>query len=285
MPYVLREALAAFQRAPLLTGLSCALIGLSLFVVGLFGLAAYNIGLVLDQVESRVEVVAYLGDGTPQPSVELLLDDVTRMPEVREAFYITRDQALELARRELADFSAIFTDLEVNPLPASVEVRLSPGHRDPASVERVAERVATFPFVEDVRYGRDWLDKVFLLRRVAGASSLILGATFAAVAALIIGAAVRIAIFARREEIAIMRLVGATEAFVRGPFLLEGLITGVAGAVLALLATFLIFRVLGASVIRLEWLPATWIAAGIAMGVGVGMVASAVAIRRYMRLV
>jgi cell division protein FtsX len=108
-------------------------------------------------------------------------------------------------------------------------------------VRSVAERVEALPFVEEVQYGEDWLDGVYVLRRAAGVATLTLGIGFAAVAALIIGAAIRMAVFARRDEIIIMRLVGATDAFIRRPFIIEGLLTGLLGAVLAVAATWALF--------------------------------------------
>ena len=136
--------------------------------------------------------------------------------------------------------------------------------------------------MEDVRYGSDWLDKVYLLRRVAAAATLILGGAFAVVASLIIGAAVRMAIYARRDEIAIMRLVGATDGFIRRPFLLEGLATGVLGGVAALGLTYLIFGLISDSLFVLEWLPDIWIVIGLAAGAALGMVSSAVSVRRHL---
>jgi cell division transport system permease protein len=118
---------------------------------------------------------------------------------------------------------------------------------------------------------------------VAAAATLTLGAGFAAVAALIIGAAIRMAIFARRDEIVIMQLVGATDSFIRRPFLLEGMITGVVGAVLALLATWAVYRLLSGSVFQLAWLPDAWLMGGLAAGGAVGLLASTVAVRRHLR--
>ena len=102
----------------------------------------------------------------------------------------------------------------------------------------MAERLKAYPFVEDVRYGREWLERIFLIRRLAGGAATLIGVAFALVAAIIIATAVRIAVFARREEISIMRLVGATDGFVQRPFLLEGLMTGVMGGLLAALLTW-----------------------------------------------
>ena len=283
MSYTIREALAAFRRAPTLTVLSAAMIGLSLFVVGLFGIAAHNVRRVLDTVESRVQVVAYLRDGTAPDAVELALSEIRAYPEVLETLYISREQALEIARQQLTEFRELFADVEENPLPASFEVRLRPGQRAPDIVSKVAERIATYPFVEDVRYGREWVDKVFLLRRIAGAAAIVVGGAFAAVAVLIIGSAIRLAIFARRDEIEIMRLVGAKDGFIKRPFLLEGLITGLLGAGLALSLTYATYKVVFSSIFAIEWVPDTWVAAGLAAGGILGTLASSLALRRHLR--
>ncbi|MGQ0815185.1 MAG: cell division protein FtsX [Gemmatimonadota bacterium] len=281
--YALKEAMVAFRRAPMLTSLSATMIALSLLVVALFGIAAFNIRRVLERVESRVEVVAYIRDDADFNAVRSAQGEIEKMPEVRETRYISRAQALEIARQELPEFGNLFGGLETNPLPASLEVALKPGQFGPEAVKHVADRVAAFPFVEDVRYGQEWLDKVYLLRRVAGAATLVLGGAFAIVAALIIGAAVRMAIFARRDEIAIMRLVGATDSFVRRPFIIEGLLTGLAGAVIAIVLARVIFRALSESLFQLDWLPDLWILAIGVAGAVLGGAASSIAVRRHLR--
>ncbi|HUF51035.1 MAG TPA: permease-like cell division protein FtsX [Longimicrobiales bacterium] len=281
--YALREALNAFRRAPVLTGLSATMIALSLFVVGLFGLVAYNVRQVIEGVESRVEVVAYLLDDANAEAVEIAQQQISHYDAVASVRYVSRDEALAIARRELNELSGIFGTLETNPLPASLEISLKPGQKNADAVRAVAGRVEQYPFVEEVQFGEDWLDKVFVLRRVAGAATITLGLGFAAVAALIIGAAIRMAVFARRDEIAIMRLVGATDAFVRRPFVLEGLITGLMGALAAIGATWAVFRLLSDNVFELAWLPASWLAAGLAAGVVLGLAASTIAVRRHLR--
>lgn len=281
--YTVREALTAFRRAPLLTGLSAAMIALSLFVVGLFGVAAHNIRVVLDRVEARVEVVAYLRDDVTHDEIAVLRGEIQKISQVRDVLYVSRQQAMHLARQELDDFQSVLSELDTNPFPASLEISLQPGQRSADAVHRVADVIRGYPFVEDVRYGQDWLDKVYLLRRVAGAAAIVVGGAFAAVAALIIGAAIRLAIFARREEIAIMRLVGATDWFIRRPFLLEGLITGILGAVLALPATYGVFYFLSDSVVELEWMPQTWVVLGILGGALFGTYASSRAVRNHLR--
>lgn len=283
MPYALREALAAFRRAPLLTGLSSAMVALALFVFGLFALVAYNIRKAIEQVEERVEIVAYIRDDASAAEVALAEAELAALPEVLAVRYIAKDEALLVARRELSGFEEIFSDLEVNPLPASFEIRLRPASRTAQGVERVVTLVSAYPFIEDVRYGREWLDKVFLIRRIGGATAAVLGTAFAVAAALIIGTAVRIAIFARREEIQIMRLVGATDGFIRRPFLLEGLFTGLLGAAAAAALTYGTYLTIRSTLFALEWIPRSWLAAGLAAGALLGVLSSLASVHRHLR--
>jgi cell division transport system permease protein len=259
------------------------MIALSLLVVGLFGIAAHNVRRVLDRVESRVEVVAYLRDNANFGAVVAAQEEMKKTAGVREVRYISRERALEIARSELPEFQQIFGTLEGNPLPASIEVAMQPQQGSPDAVVNVAKRLSQYPFVEEVQFGREWLDKVYLLRRVAGAATLIMGGAFALVAALIIGAAIRIAVFARRDEISIMRLVGATDSFVRRPFQIEGLLAGVAGAITALLLTYVAFRLTSRSLFQLEWMPASWMSSILALGGVLGGLASNIAVRRHLR--
>lgn len=285
MPHALREALAGFQRAPLLTFLSIVAISLSLFVVGLFAVTAFNIRRAIDGIEERVEIVAYLHDDATEAQITIASEELRAMPEIRDVRYVSKTEALATAVQELEEFREVFSDLEVNPLPASLEVRLQPGHRTSSSVERVARSIAAFPFVEDVEFGREWISKIVSLRRIAGGATAVIGGAFAAVAGIIIATAIRISVFARREEISIMRLVGATDGFIRRPFLIEGLISGLAGGALAILLTYLAFQVVNVGLISLTWLPPVWAIAGLIVGGLFGLFSSAIAVRRHLQTV
>ncbi len=281
--HTLREAILAFRRSPLLTGLSAAMVGLALFVVGLFALATHNLRLALESVEERIEIVAYIRNSARNDEILLARRELLALPEVLGVELITKEEALEIARRDLPEFGELFTDLAVNPLPASLEVQLRPGRRDPETVERVAARARLYPFIEDVQFGREWVDKLFTLRRIGGLTASVMGAAFAMVAALIIGAAVRIAVFARREEIMIMKLVGARDGFIRRPFLVEGAITGLLGGLMALALTYGTFWVVFRYLFSVAWIPAEWAGLGLLSGTVFGVFATGLAVRKYLR--
>ena len=281
--YAMREALAAFRRAPVLTGLSSGMVGLALFVVGLFSLSTYNLQIALSAIEERVEVVVYLREDARQSEIDHLLGELAAFEEVSQVNYVSKRDALERAQRDLPEFGQLFIESEVNPLPQSLEVELRPGNRTPDVVEQVASSARNYPFVEDALYGEEWVDRLFALRRIGFASTAVLGLAFAMVAALIIGTALRIAIFARRDEIYIMRLVGARNGFIRRPFLLEGALAGLVGAVLAAALTYSTYRMVYAYLFEVAWIPGSWVGIGLLAGALFGACSSAVAIRRHLR--
>lgn len=283
MTHAVREALAAFQRAPLLTGLSAFMVGLALLVLGLFSLAAYNLKLAVSQMEERVEVVAYLREDARPVDTEAAVQTLRSLPGVEQVTFVSKEDALQRALTELPEIAEVSSDLEVNPFPASLEVRFRPGSRTEAVVESVAEAARELPVVEDVRFGREWLERLFSLRRMGAVTAITLGGAFALVAALIIGTAIRIAVFARKEEIYIMRLVGATNGFIRRPFLLEGALTGLGGGLLAVLLTWGAHRGVQEFLFSLEWIPRPWVLVGIGGGTLFGILASGLAVRRYLR--
>lgn len=285
MTHAIREAVAAFRRTPILSFLSAAMVALALTVVGLFGVAAYNLQTSLDAIEERVELVVYLRDDAGAAEVEQAVTELREMDEVASVTHVTRDEALARAREDLTEFEEVFADLEVNPLPASLEVQLQPGHRTPDHVASVAEVVGAFPVAEDIRYGQEWVERLFFLRRVGAITTAILGGGFALAGALIIGTAVRMAVFARQEEIYVMRLVGATNGFIRRPFLLEGAFTGFLGSLLAAALTGLAYLLVDRWILPVEWLPPPWVVGGVAAGTLLGVAASGLAVRRYLRRV
>ncbi len=281
MRRTVRDASASFGRAPLLSALSVTTIAFSLFAFGLFGLVALNIRAALQQVEERVEIRAFVADGTDAQAIAAAAGDIGAFPEVLSVDIVSKDQALTRARRELSEFSDVF---EAGVLPASIDVKLKPGFRDPATVDRVSERLRSYPFVDDVRYGEDWLVQLYRLRNIAGVAGLALGLAFAAVAVIIIGATIRMAVLARAEEISIMRLVGATDGFIRRPFLLEGFAKGVAGGLLALLLTWAGMQLIDQYLnFHTVFFTPPMAALGVVAGALIGVLGSAVAVGRHLR--
>ncbi|HEY3280052.1 MAG TPA: permease-like cell division protein FtsX [Gemmatimonadales bacterium] len=285
MNLVVREALLAFKRAPLLSALSVTTIAFSLFVLGLFGLVVVNLQDALHGVEERVEVVAYVLPGTPIEAAAVALKDIEAFPEVQAATYVSEDDALARARAELVEFRDVLRELERNPLPSSIEVKLKPGFRDAAHVSDVAERLRGFGFVDDVRFGRDWVEKLDRLRQLAAAVGIVVGAAFAVVAIIIIGTTIRMAVLQRGREIAIMRLVGATDGFIRRPFLLQGAIKGLLGGLAAVALSFGAYALIDRYLIQAAFFTREQAAAIVGFGALIGLLGSASSVGRHLKRV
>lgn len=282
MPLTLREVMLGVRRSPLLSALSVVTIAFSLFAFGLFGLLVLNVDRALRGVEEHVEIVAFLADGTLPEAVSTAMADISSFPEVAQVQEVSPEQALARARAELPEFQDVF---DASFLPPSIEVRLKEGHRDPRTVKEVTQRIQTYPFVDDVRYGEDWVKKLYDIRNIAGAAGIALGSLFAAVAVIIIGTTIRMTVLAREREISIMRLVGATDAFVRRPFLLDGFLKGIIGGLLALLLTWVASSVISHSLIQTTFFDPGVAALGVIGGGIIGLLGSALSVGRHLRRV
>jgi len=164
-----------------------------------------------------------------------------------------------------------------------MDIRLREGFRDPATVKAVAERASTYPFVDEVRYGQEWVEKLYRLRTLATFAGLTLGAAFALVAVIIIGATIRTAVLARSREIAIMRLVGATDGFVRMPFLIDGFVKGVLGGLLALAMTWFASETISRHMIQTEFFDTRVAVLGVIAGALIGLFGSLFSVGRHLK--
>ena len=278
-----KTAFIAFRRAPLLSMLSITTIAFSLFAFGLFGLVALNIRAALQRVEERVEIRAFIADSTSDEQISTAADQIAKFPEVQKVDVVSQNQALDRAKKELGEFKDVF---EAGVLPASLDVKLKPGHRDPTSVKRVADHLREIDFVDDVRFGEEWITQLYKLRNIAGVAGIALGLAFAAVAVIIIGATIRMAVLARSREISIMRLVGATDGFISRPFLIDGSVKGILGGAMALGLTYIAMRLLEQYLhFQTVFFDGRMAFIGVLSGAIMGLAGSVVSVGRHLRQV
>lgn len=283
MGYLSREAFFAFRRSPLLTGLSILTIAFALYTLSIFGLVWLNIERVLEDVEERVEVIAYLMDGTDRHETTALMSEVAAYPEVDSIAYVSKEEALERAREDLREYSSLYEDLETNPLPASVEITLVPEYRRGDAVADVATRVARFPFVEETKFGEEWVRKLDFLQDLSLFLGLVVGGIFAGIAFVAIGATINMVLISREDEIAIMKLVGATRGFIARPLVVEGFAKGVIGAVVALVLLTLTYSALEQRVVALRFYTPLQLASLLLTGGALGSIASMLSLRRHLK--
>jgi cell division transport system permease protein len=245
--YALDEALASLWRGRQSGLLSTATIALALFVLGGFLLVTSNLQRLGAGWSSAAEMSVYLLDEVTAGDRGAIERALSPGPVVIAREYVSKDEALTRFRQTFGDLATAIDGAGDNPLPASYEVRLRTGPDVQEGVGGLAGQVRQMAGVSDVRYDRQWLERVLLAIRVIRGVGLLLASLLAIAAALTVANVVRLGLYARRDELDIMQLVGAPQAYVRGPFLMEGVLQGGFGALVALVALslgFLIVRAL-----------------------------------------
>jgi len=232
--YAFDEAIASLWRGRQSGLLSTATIAVALFVLGVFLLATSNIERLSGDWSRMAELSVYLDDAATPDDRSAIERLVAPSSLVAGHEYVSKAEALTRFKQTFADLATQTDALEGNPMPASYEVHLNPSLGAPGPVEELAAKLRQSPGVADVRYDREWLDRLLSAVTVIRGVGLALSAVLTIAAALTVANVVRLALHARRDEIEIMQLVGAPKAYVRGPFVMEGVLQGGIGAVVAL---------------------------------------------------
>lgn len=242
MSYFLRQAWQNLNQNRWLNTITLATITLSFLIIGVFIIIFLNTQELFKDWQSRLRVTAYLVDPLTPKEVEKIKENVLSLREVGKVIYHSKEEALKGLAEKLKDKKELLQGLSRNPLPASLEIYLKPEYQYSWGVQQLVEKLKKLPQIADLQYGGEWMEKLSAFLILFKVLSLILGGLLAIAVIFIMANTMRLNIFARREEIAIMRSIGATGLFIRTPFYMEGLFQGFLGASLALLLLFLIFR-------------------------------------------
>jgi len=242
--YFVEEALTSLWRSRLITGLSVITIAVSLFVLGAFLSLASNLADVVARWSDKVQVTFYLEDQLPEAPRESLQAALRADPAVESVVYLSRQEALRRFRALFREMRSLPEDLGENPFPAALEVTLKPSRNSAVDAQRLVDAFQKAPGVEDVEYDLLWIQRLTTAVRLVRGAGAFLGAILVLAAVFTISNVMRLTMYARQDELDIMRLVGAAPAYVKGPFVLEGMIQGGLGGVLALGLLWGIFHAL-----------------------------------------
>ncbi len=231
--FTLREGILNLRRAPLLSLTSIAVMGLSLFVFGIFLLITVNLRAAILAVQSQVEVVVYLREDVREPELRSLDAFLREHPGVLDVRFMPRDEALAEFRRELNEREYLLEALETNPLPDTFEVVLYDDWKATERIALLAEQVGGMAGVDEVKYGREWVGRLNRIIVAAVLADLFLGAVVAFSSLLVVANTVKLTLIARREMIELMKMVGATSGVIRRPFVIEGVLKGTLASLLA----------------------------------------------------
>ena len=250
-----KETVIGFRSSLLLSTLSILTVTFTLFLLGLFYLFYVNVNQIALEMDRRVQLVIYLADGATVEEVERMRVGLFQRPEVKSARYISKQEALERFREELGEDSSILEGLGLNPLPASIEVDFKEGHFDQGTIREIAGSFEENEHVESVEFGATWLDRLQLVKTLIAAIGTAGGGLLLAVALVIIGSAIRMSVFTRKTELLVMKMVGCADWTIKGPFLMEGLIEGTIGGILASLLSLAVYHLVDSRLIGLALVP------------------------------
>jgi cell division transport system permease protein len=242
LAYFFEEALISLWRSRLMNALSVGTMAVSLFVLGAFLTVASNLGHVVARWTDKVQVTFYLEDGLEDRIRDSLVHRLKEDPAVAGVSVVTREQALERFRALFRDLRALPDDLGENPFPASVEATLAAGRQSAEEVRRLAHAYQSAPGVKEAQYDLLWVQRLTTALRLIRGVGALLGGILVAAGVFTISNVIRLTVYARQDELDIMRLVGATQAYVKGPFVVEGMIQGGLGGVLSVALLWLAFR-------------------------------------------
>ena len=289
--YFFSETATNLRRNLLMTVAAISTVAISLLLLGGVAILHMAVRNMTYSWEAKVEVSAYLSSDITDGERELLEAEVTELPQVQEVTYVSSEEALEEFKQIFENQPELYETLDEDSLPASLRIKL----HDAEDTETVAALIRGRPGVDDVRYGGSIIKTLLRVNSLLRTITLVLAVILMAAAAALIANTIRLGIFARREEIGIMKLVGATKWFIRIPFMLEGVFAALVGAIIAgsivLAANLFLFPRMGEAFQFLQQVftfTSTEIiqvllalAAG---GVLVGLIGSGMALRRFLEV-
>lgn len=288
------QALHGLWRTAGVTSISIVTIGVALAILAVFFVALENLSRVADQLGREVEVSAYLDRSLPADVVEARRAEISGWSEVQAVEVLSSSAAMAQFREALGRDAVLLEGLPVDVLPPSFEVRLAERPWRVEEVRGFSERLLRLAGVEDVRYGQEDIERLNALLAFARVSALVVSIILCLAVILLVSNTIRLAVYSRRDEIEIMSLIGATDAFVRTPFVIEGAIQGFLGGVLTCLVLVSLREALvqGLSVglayaygpLELEFVPGAFFFYALILGTGLGFVGSLFAAGKFVRV-
>jgi cell division transport system permease protein len=291
--FFLKEAFGSLRRNYFMTIAALVTVFLSIVVLGGVLVFVYTTDALLKEVEQKVEITVYLNtapDPEPTPAqVEAMQTEIMGWSEVKSSVFVSKEDALARLKEDFKDNPEILDGLTGNPLPASFEIALN----DPQTVDTVAARFTGNAIVDEVSYGKEIADKLFSFTSQARNFLVIFIVLLGLVAILLISNTIRLSIFARKREVEIMKLVGATNWFIRWPFLIEGVTVGffgalAAAAVVLVLNSFLVGKIrssLPFMAVPLDAVPYVFVTVALlAVGVVIGAAGAGIGLRRFLKV-
>jgi cell division transport system permease protein len=223
-------------------------IAVSVLIAGAFALFLMNANDIMNTWKKGIRVMVYLKPDIPEIKIGELERRIEGMDGVRKVQFISKNEALQRLKNQMKRQPSLLENLKENPLPDAFEIRLGESFQNRNRVEALAQRLSSLVQVEDVEYGQIWLGRFMSIINLFRLTGYAMGGLFFLAAVFIVANTIRLVLYSRREEVEIMRLVGATDGFIKAPFFIEGLIQGALGGMIGLVVLFVIFQLVSLNV-------------------------------------
>jgi cell division transport system permease protein len=278
--FVLREGFLGIRRNPGLFFLAVSVNTITLFLLSLFLLLTLNLFRFTRSSEERVEVAAFLTDDAP---VKELTTQVAQLVGVDAVRFVSKDDALKEFVTDLGEDTTVIGFLGQNPLPSSLRLHIEPRYRNPKGLAEIEAKLRLLAGIDDVYYGKEIISKLYRVITLSIIIDLILLIIVSATAIFVVFQTVRTTLWVRNREVEIMRVVGATEGTIKGPFIWEGFLGGLVGGVLSFGLVLLAYEIAGLEIGGLYFPVLPFLAFQVVLGVILGVVGSDLAAERFAR--
>lgn len=282
--YIVDEALRTVKRHKGLTSISVIIMSLSLLMLAVFLLATDNLLKLVSETQAEMKIYVYLDDSADQQAIEQLHRYILSQPEVTSVQFVSKEEALSDFKTQLGDDADLFSALRANPLPNSFWVEPKPEFKTRDAMVLLADRFQQMKGVEEVRYGKEFLDKFASIVQGIYAVDIVVGFIVIMSAVFIIANAVRLTVISRKKTIEILKLVGATNPFIVAPFIIEGAVQGGVAAILSLLMLRIVTEVSRRAIPDINFFSLEKSLIFMVTCVLIGALGSFMALRRYLRM-
>ena len=289
--YFIKETYKSIRRNGFMSFASISTVAVSLLVLGMFLMIFLNTNNLAQYLENQVQISVYMQDSATDKELASVKDKLTKMPGVVKVTQVNKQQALERFKKRLGDQEQLLNSLgKENPFPNSFEVQVD----NPDRIKVLTPQIGQLPKVETAKFGQEVVEHLFQLTKILRLGGIVLVVFLAMATLFIISNTIRLTVFARRKEVIIMKYVGATNWFIRGPFLAEGIIIGVLAALVSTGLISLIYAkiidaigpqvlaIVSSPLIPVGYMTSNMIIIFIALGASIGAWGSIISMRRFL---
>ena len=268
-------------------------ITLALLTFGIFIITVINLNQIFDDWGKRIQVIVYMDEDTSSEGIKKVKEKIIKLTQTENIIYVSKERALITLKKSLHNQNGILDNLDDNPLPASFEIQLKEEYKNLQSVKAFVAMVKGIDGVNDAEYGQEWLEKFSAFISMVKLVGVSIGCFLLLATIIIISNTIKLTIYSRREEIEIMKLVGATNFFIQIPFFLEGFIQGFSASLLSLGILYISYKILISKIIidyslylgylDLIFLPQKLVIELILLGIFLGLFGCAFSMGRFLK--